>query len=134
MSRWKTVAALAVLALGLSAEAQAPIDWNTAQPLTLRLSSFKFEPSDVILQHGVPYDLHFENASSGSHDFAAKAFFGQARIKPEDQAKIRDDRIELGGGETVHVHLVAPSPGSFKVRCTHFMHSAFGMTGRIVVQ
>lgn len=134
MSRRQAVAALAVLILTSSAGAQPSTDWSDARLLTLRLSSFKFEPSEIILQHGVSYRLHFENASSGSHDFAVKAFFDQARLRPEDQAKISKGRIELGGGESVDIYLIAPSPGSYKVRCTHFMHSAFGMTGRIIVQ
>jgi len=135
MSRLGRLAASALLILASSAGSQPASDlWSDARPLTLQLSSFKFAPSDIMLEHGVPYALHFVNSSSGGHDFAAKAFFAGAQIRAEDRAKIRGGRVEIGGGESVDIRLIAPSPGTFKVRCTHFMHSMFGMTGRIVVQ
>jgi uncharacterized cupredoxin-like copper-binding protein len=135
MSRWRSFTVLAALILTSSAGAQSAADsWSGARLLTIQLSSFKFEPSNIMLEHGQPYTLHIVNSSSGGHDFAGKDFFAQARIKPEDTAKISGGRVELGGGESVDVHLIAPQPGTYKVRCTHFMHSTFGMTGRIVVQ
>ncbi|KEQ51520.1 plastocyanin/azurin family copper-binding protein [Sphingobium chlorophenolicum] len=135
MPHLQSLAALiALTALPLTGAGQETDAWTDARPLTLQLSSFKFEPSDILLDHGVAYDLHFVNASSGGHDFTAKAFFAEARIRPNDQAKIRDGRVEVGGGESVDVHLIASTPGSYKVRCTHFMHGALGMTGQIVVR
>lgn len=124
----------AALILASSAGAQPADSWNGARALTIQLSSFKFEPSEIVLEHGQAYALHFVNGSSGGHDFAGKEFFAQARIKPEDAAKVSGGRVELGGGESVDVHLIAPSPGSYKIRCTHFMHSMLGMTGRIIVR
>jgi len=32
------------------------------------------------------------------------------------------------------VKLIPMQAGTFKVRCTHFMHSAFGMTGTVIVR
>jgi uncharacterized cupredoxin-like copper-binding protein len=108
--------------------------WGTARPLTLTLSSFKFDPSEIVLEHGVRYDLHLVNTSSGGHDFAAKDFFARAQIMPQDMAKVRSGSVEVGGGESVELRLIAPAPGSYKLRCTHFMHGAFGMKGRIIVR
>ena len=134
MSHRRSLAVLAALILSASVAAQTDA-WSGARPLTLNLSSFKFDPSQIMLEHGAPYRLHLVNSSSRGHDFAAKQFFAAARIRPEDAAKVKDGRIEVGGGESVDVQLIAPSaPGTYKVRCTHFMHSAFGMTGRVVVQ
>jgi plastocyanin len=133
MSHRRSLAVLAALILSSSAAAQ-PDPWSGARPLTLTLSSFKFEPSEILLEHGVPYRLRFENNASGGHDFAAREFFAAARIRPEDAAKVKGGRIELRGGENVDVQLIALSPGTYKVRCTHFMHSTFGMTGKVVVQ
>lgn len=119
-----------------SAGAAQPVaeSWANARPLTVTLSSFKFEPADISLDHGVPYDLRLTNRSSGGHDFANPAFFTQAQLRPDDAAKIRNGRVAVDGGESVEIHLIAPAPGTYKVRCTHFMHSAFGMTGRIIVR
>lgn len=133
MSQVRPLAALIALIFMSPAGAQQN-PWANARPLTLQLSNFRFDPSDIMLEHGVAYDLHFVNGSSRGHDFAGKEFFAQAQVMPEDKAKIRKGRVEVGGGESVDVRLIAPSPGSYKIRCTHFMHSAFGMTGRIVVR
>ena len=132
--RSATMMAIALMTV-LPASAQPSSDsWADPRPLSVKLSSFKYDPSTITLQHGVVYDLRLENLSSHGHDFQAKAFFAAAKIMPSDSAKVANGRIKLGGKESVDVTLVAPSAGTYEVRCTHFMHSAFGMTGRIVVQ
>jgi uncharacterized cupredoxin-like copper-binding protein len=110
----------------------------TAQPssqaVTIELSSFKFTPSTLTLTHGHPYVMHFVNHSSGGHDFVAKDFFANATIAPEDRAKVTNGEVELAGGESADIHLVPNSPGSYKSHCSHFMHSSFGMTGKVIVE
>lgn len=131
----RALVSLGALALASVGAAQPGADaWSEARPVRLQLSSFKFEPSSISLDHGVAYDLQLVNTSSGGHDFASREFFAQARVRPDDMAKVKGGRIEVGGGESVDVHLIAPAPGTYKIRCTHFMHSAFGMTGRIIVR
>lgn len=122
----------AVLATGVS-NAQSP-EWSQAGPITVQLSSFKFTPSTLTLQHGTPYRIHFSNTSKGGHDFVAKEFFAASTIAPEDQGKIRGGEINLGGKDAIDVRIIVNQPGSYKVHCSHFMHSAFGMTGTIIVQ
>lgn len=135
MSYLQPFAILIALALPSSIGAQSTTDmWATARPLTLKLSSFKFEPSEIVLEHGVVYDLHLVNTSSGGHDFAAKNFFARAQIRPQDMAEVRNGRVEVGGGESIELRLIAPTPGTYKLSCTHFMHGAFGMKGRIIVR
>lgn len=115
-----------------SGEAQTA-DWGQARSLTIQLSNFKFDPSTVTLEHGTPYKLHFVNNAGGGHNFAAKEFFSDAEIAPDDAAKVSGGSIKLDGHESVDVKLVPVRAGTFKVRCTHFMHSAFGMTGTVIV-
>jgi plastocyanin len=107
---------------------------GSAQAITVDMSNFKFTPATVTLTHGRPYVLHFVNSASGGHDFVAKEFFGAATIAPEDRAKVKNGEVELDGGESADIHLVANTPGSYKSHCSHFMHSSFGMTGTVVVQ
>ncbi len=107
---------------------------QTPQALTVEMSNFKFNPSALTLKHGQSYVLHFVNAASGGHDFVAKEFFASSTIAPEDRAKVKNGEVELSGGESADVHLVANTPGTYKSHCSHFMHSSFGMTGEIVVQ
>lgn len=132
----RTIAAIAILAALPAASPSPPgaVDWASARPINVQLSSFAFDPATITLQSGQPYDLHFTNDSSGGHDFAAKAFFAAAQVMEADRAKIAAGKVEIEGGQSVDVHLVAPPPGTYKVRCTHFMHSAFGMSGEIVVR
>jgi uncharacterized cupredoxin-like copper-binding protein len=107
---------------------------GSAQRVEIDLSNFKFTPDAITLQHGQPYVLHLVNKAKGGHDFEAKAFFAAASVAPEDRAVIAKGKIAVGGGQAIDVHLTAPGAGTYAVRCTHFMHSTFGMTGKIVVQ
>lgn len=108
-----------------------------AQPapreVEIDLSNFKFTPSAISLEHGQTYRLHFVNRADGGHDFVAKEFFTDARIAPEDAAKVSDGEVELKGGASADVTLTPQTPGTYKVHCSHFMHATFGMTGTIVV-
>jgi plastocyanin len=127
------VALSSALALSASGAAQPP-DWGQAEARTIELSNFKYTPSDLSLRRGTPYRIHFVNNARGGHDFAAKQFFEDSEIAPEDAAKISDGSIKLEGHETADIRLVPKQAGTFRVRCTHFMHSAFGMRGTITVR
>ena len=107
---------------------------NPAETITVELSSFKFTPDTLTLTHGHAYVIHFVNKSSGGHDFVAKDFFAASTIAPQDRAKVAKGEVELGGGESADIHLVPNSPGTYKSHCSHFMHSSFGMTGKVVVE
>ena len=124
------VSALFIAAPGAT---QTP-DWGQAKPITIELSSFKFTPASEVLQRGTVYRLHLVNISSSGHDFVAKAFFTGSTIAPEDRAKISNGGVDVAGGESVDVRLIPNLAGSFKVHCSHFLHSSFGMTGTITVQ
>jgi plastocyanin len=128
------IPALFVVALGAAASTAQTPDWSQAKPLTIELSSFKFTPATETLQHGTAYRIHFVNTSSGGHDFVAKDFFAGSMIAPEDRAKITNGGVDVDAGESVDVRLIPNRTGSFKVHCSHFMHSSFGMTGTITVQ
>lgn len=131
---------IAVGALMLSAMPAAsqnlsgPPDWSHAEVASVELTNFKFTPSTITLKAGQAYDLRLENRASGGHDFAAQEFFAAAKIMDADRAKVSGGKIALDAGQSADVHLVAPRAGTYKLRCTHFMHSSFGMTGEIVVQ
>jgi len=124
-----TLAIALLLASPLAASAQPAED-----AVTVQLSSFKFTPKTLTLRQGHRYRLHLVNVASGGHDFVAKEFFAASTIAPEDSGKIHDGRIDLAGEEAVDVTLTPDRAGTYKVHCSHFMHSTFGMTGEIVVQ
>ena len=123
-----SLATLALLAAAGPSAAQAP------DRVEITLSNFAFTPSTIRLRHGQPYVLHFANSAKGGHDFVAKRFFAAAMIAPQDRKATAKGRIVLDGGAAADIHLTAPGPGRYKVHCSHFMHSTFGMTGAIVVE
>jgi plastocyanin len=122
-------AAAAIAAVAAPPTAAQP----AAQTVEIALSNFRFTPASIRLEHGREYRLHFVNRSGGGHDFSAKSFFGAAQVAPEDRGKLSDGRVALSGHEEATIRLTAPAAGHYKVSCTHFMHSTFGMTGEIVV-
>ncbi|TCM16424.1 cupredoxin-like protein [Novosphingobium sp. PhB165] len=111
-----------------------PPDWSHAEVVSVELSNFKFTPDKITLKAGQAYDLRLQNRASGGHDFAAQEFFAAAKVMDADRAKVSGGKIALDAGQSVDVHFVTPHAGTYKLRCTHFMHSSFGMTGEIVVQ
>lgn len=121
----------ATLGLGATASwAQTP-DFSHAAAVEIVLKSFSFNPDTLHLRAGVPVKLTIRDVKGG-HNFAAPKFFAAARIAPEDARRVRGGKIELEGGEAVTIRLV-PAAGTYKLTCTHFLHTSFGMKGSIVV-
>jgi uncharacterized cupredoxin-like copper-binding protein len=120
---FRFAAPLFLLALTAAAPAEQRID--------VALSNFKFAPDTIRLVHGQSYVLHL--SSSGGHSFGAKAFFAAAKMPAADRARVRDGKVDLEGGEAVDLHFTAPAAGAYPIRCTHFLHASFGMTGKFVV-
>ena len=105
-----------------------------AQPaaMTVALSNFSFSPNAIQLRAGVPTTLRLQNASGGGHNFSAPEFFAAARVDPKSASYVRNGTVEVPKHGTVNVTLV-PATGRYSLRCTHTLHSAFGMRGSIVV-
>lgn len=130
----KAILAFVALAAGSAVPllAQA-VDYSRAQAVEVDLSSFKFTPAKVELRAGQPQLLTLINTSSGGHNFAAREFFAAADIAPQDAGRIKKGAVEVGKGETVVIRLM-PRAGQYDLKCSHFGHSTFGMTGVIVVR
>ena len=127
--RLAKLAALPIFAMSASsAVAQAPA------MIEVHLSNFKFTPQTITFRQGQPYVLRLVNDSGGGHDFTAKEFFASAAIAQQDRAWIRDGEVEVPGGEARVIHLTAARAGSYKLKCSHTFHKAFGMSGRIIVR
>ena len=121
--------ALPLALLAPPATAQAPAVVN------VQLSSFKFVPRTIVLDHGKSYVLRLSNISKDGHDFTAPAFFAAARIAPEDRRMVREGEVEVHPGMTHQVRLAAPAtPGRYKLKCTHTFHKMLGMSGTIIVR
>jgi uncharacterized cupredoxin-like copper-binding protein len=103
--------------------------------ITVSLTSYAFTPGTLNLKAGETYRIHFSNDANKSHDFSAHEFFASSTVAPEDKAKIEEDgEVELEGGQSADITLTPNRPGTYAITCTHFMHSMFGMSGKVVVQ
>jgi plastocyanin len=125
MRNWLLALALA-LPLAALAQDGPPV-------VEVRLSSFDFDPATIRLRAGQPVVLRLTNTSSGGHNFAAPQFFAAAAIAAGQDVPIRDGTIEVGSHQTVSVRLI-PARGTYRLRCTHTLHTAFGMRGEIQVE
>ena len=125
------LAALTLVLAATAGSAQASTDYSRASAVEIVLTSFSFTPDTLHLRAGVPVRLTIRDAKGG-HNFAARKFFTAAQIAPEDAGKVQGGKIELQGGESVTIRLV-PAKGTYKLTCTHFLHTSFGMKGSIVV-
>jgi plastocyanin len=105
-----------------------------AQPapraVEVRLSSFDFTPNQIRLRAGEPVTLHLVNTGRGGHNFAAPQFFAAASGV---SGPVHDGAVEVGSHASADVRLT-PARGQYRLRCTHSLHTAFGMTGTITVE
>ncbi|HXT79610.1 MAG TPA: cupredoxin domain-containing protein [Acetobacteraceae bacterium] len=122
-----------LLALAMAAPALAWAQPSATPPaVTVRLSSFSFDPAHLHVRVGIPVHLELKNVSNGRHNFSAPAFFAASRFLP-GSATPADGAIEVGANQSVMVALVPRFPGKYPLLCTHFLHSLFGMSGTIEV-
>ena len=122
---------LLLIPLLLLAAPAAPA--QNARTVEVQLTSFDFTPSEIRLPAGTPIVLRLTNAGRGGHNFSAPAFFRAASVAPGQNIALRGGSIEVPSRQTVTVRLTA-ARGNYPLRCTHTLHTAFGMRGRIVVE
>jgi plastocyanin len=123
---------LLLLPLLLLAAPGAPAQ-EAPRTVDVQLTSFDFAPAEIRLRAGVPIVLRLTNAGRGGHNFSAPAFFRAASVAPGQNVALRGGTIEVPSRRTVTVRL-APARGNYPLRCTHTLHTAFGMRGRIIVE
>lgn len=116
-----------LLVLPLPALAQDSPEPRTVE---VRLSSFSFEPRALALTAGRPIVLHLVNTSGGGHNFSAPQFFAASAGV---SGPVVEGEVEVPGNQSVDIRLT-PLRGSYRLRCTHMMHTAFGMRGTITVE
>lgn len=128
------VLSIAALIFGTSPALAQSVDWSSAETITISLSSFRYAPEAIRIEHGRPYRLHFVNVADGGHNFVARDFFSAATIAPQDRSRIDDGAIELAAGQSADVRVMIARPGQYNVHCSHFLHTTFGMSGVIIVE
>lgn len=124
--RLLSLTAAALLSLPLSATSSQVVEPHR---VTIDVTSFAFAPRDIRLAANQQVTLLLVNRSGSGHDFSAPDFFARAKIRA---GTVRAGKVDLPPHSTRAIQL-APTAGTYKVKCTHFLHAAFGMKGRIVV-
>jgi plastocyanin len=124
------IAVVAFLAPANAQKTTAP-DGGT-EIVTVRLSNFAFDPKHLQLKAGVPIRLRLVNESNGGHDFSSPAFFAASSVLPGVSAPSSGE-MAVGSHQTVEIGMVPRTPGTYRVECTHFLHSFFGMHGTIEI-
>ena len=116
---------IAALALAAPAAAQQP-----APTIPVRLYSFGFNPSPIVLRAGQQVTMVFTNVSGGGHSFKAPAFFAHSRIV---NGMTMNGEIHVMPHRSTSVTLI-PARGTYPAHCSHFMHDQMGMHTVIYVQ
>jgi plastocyanin len=112
----------------------AAVDWSNVKTVQVGMAHFDFTAKSLQFHANVPYRRRFTNSASHGHSFDAPEFFAAVTIAPEDESKVVKGEVEGEGGRTVEVKFVPSSVGSYGFHCSHFLHSAFGMTGHVLIE
>ena len=126
MNRFFVLPLAALAAVG-PAQAAGP------DSVSVTMTNFSFAPSALQVPAGTPIVLRLRNDAGGGHNFAAPAFFAAARIDPASAALVHNGLVEVKAHSEVDVALTAAA-GQYPVKCTHTLHSTFGMRGTISVR
>ena len=124
---------LAVAALILSLGAASPTSRAETVTVDVVLADFSFTPSALNFQHGGHYLLRLSNQGSGGHNFTAPDFFAAVEIDSNGPRDMKKGKIEVPKGQTVEIGFTAVKPGTYGIKCSHFLHSGFGMKGTAVI-
>ena len=104
-----------------------------ADDVVMRLVDDRFDPAELVLEHGKSYKLRLENRGKEMHEFKAPAFFAAARISGGADAMTPDrSEVVVQPGQTKELELTAPAAGSYELTCPD--HDWDGMVGRITVR
>jgi plastocyanin len=120
-----THALCAGMLLAVPAAAQQPTN-----VVPVRLYSFGYGPSPLVLRAGVPVTLVFQNVSGSGHTFKAPAFFASSRML---SGMTMQGEVHVMPHKSMSVTLI-PVRGTYPVHCSHFMHDQLGMHTVIYVQ
>ena len=119
----------ALFALALLAPLPA-VAQDAPQTVEVQLANFSFTPRAIALTAGRPVILHLVNNAGGGHNFSAPQFFAAATGV---SGAVHGGTVDVPGHQSVDIR-VTPSRGTYRLRCTHTMHTAFGMSGTITVR
>jgi len=103
---------------------------KTAAVVPVRLYSFGYTPSPLVLKAGRPVTLVFQNSSGSGHNFKAPAFFASSKML---SGMAMHGEVHVMPHKSMSVTLI-PARGTYPAHCSHFIHDQMGMHTTIYVQ
>lgn len=131
MFRIPHAAAALVCTLAFTVSELVAAESSTVQ---VTLANFAFSPNPIELRHDSNYTLRLVNTATGGHSFSAREFFAAANLASVEGSVLKKGTIEVPGRSTVTIGLKTGPAGVYSLKCTHTLHSTFGMKGQIIVR
>jgi uncharacterized cupredoxin-like copper-binding protein len=100
--------------------------------LDVVMVDYRFIPDQLVLRHGVPYQLHLENRGKETHEFTAPVFFASATIDNPRLLNADHSEILMQPGDKKDLFLTPNKPGTYDLHCAD--HDWYGMVGGITVK
>lgn len=122
---------LLALAAATVAAAAPTADAQPNPTVPIRLYSFGFTPSPIVIRAGQRTTLVFTDVAGSAHEFKAPGFFRSAKVISGNVDE--EGSVELRPHQSMSVTLI-PARGTYRVHCGHFMHDQLGMHTFIYVQ
>lgn len=123
---------LLALLLAFGSALAVPAATETAI-VNVTLADFSFTPATLNFERGRHYRLHLENQGSGGHNFSGAAFFKAVSLDTASQSLVNKGKVEVPKGGSVDLDFTVVTPGTYPIKCTHFLHAGFGMTGSAII-
>src|SRR5262249_40169433 len=111
------------------AAAQPPAGETT---IVVKLTDYRFEPAEIVLEHDRPYRLHLENTGKDAHQFAAPVLLARAKVRDRSVLTSDGREVFVNPGQSRDLHRVARGRGSYELTCP--AHDWEGMVGKVVVR
>ena len=124
--------AVLLFVLTLSGASVATAQTAAIPVVEVRLSSYAFTPSTLRLRVGQEQVLRLVGGR-GSHNFSAPGLFAASRLDARSAAHVRHGTVELREGDSVDIRLTPLTTGTWPIRCTHLLHTTYGMKGEAIV-
>jgi plastocyanin len=106
-----------------SLQRQVTVDHSrNGRTVTMKASNFKFEPNNILTYRGDTIKFKVENVSSSEHNFTIT-----------DPAGDVLQSVDIPAGKTVNIAVSFSETGIYHFHCDEFLHSFFGMKGRVEV-
>jgi len=141
MFRFTTRRLLAALVLALTLAACGGTAATSTAPktITLNLTEFQFQPTDITANVGQPIKLVLKNNGTVLHDLVSmdakvevKAEHGAEHAMPGMADPALHAAVEAGKQSTLE--FTATAPGTYTFYCTESGHQEAGMTGKLIVK